>query len=719
MPHAVVEEELSLLANVLEKLDGEHDGEERPDYDELLTSLRDAVAAAKPEDQPPLVEQMHRVAALARQHGQGRSIPVDKGSPYFGHLRLNEDGRERDVLIGKVSHVDAKREVRIVDWRNAPVSRLYYCYDEGDEYQETFGTRPVKGTVEIRRSVTVDESQLRRVGSTEGTFVLRPDGGWKQAVSQAARLQGGQGTALRPRAEHKPRGRTKRPGQRRSARRGGGAPRKGAADRAQLGVGPDGLPREDKRLPEITALIDRPQFELITHPDSGLVVIRGGAGSGKTTVGLHRIAYLGYQYPERYRPDRMMVVVYNQALEAYIGQVLPALGFSGVRTATFSHWASSIRRRLVRGLPSHYAPLTPPVVSRAKKHPRILGALEEAASRVDGRSPTSIVEAWTEALTDRGLLRRHLVETERRPITDHNVEEIVEWSVRQHRELDERSERDSSRKASSAEGWLDVEDDALLLRLYQFLRGPLRSSSNRPFAYEHLMIDEAQDLSPVELAVLLQTTTRQSSITLAGDSAQRLDLDSGFESWEELFDDLGLDPLTVSPLEISYRSTAEIMEFAQVVLGDLADPQVTYRSTHSGAPVELLHLAHDGEAVAILGEALRELSTREPLASVAVVARYPERADMYYEGLLRSEVPRLRRVADQDFSFKPGVEVTDVRQVKGLEFDYVVLLDVDRSSYPATDTSRHLLHIGSTRAAHQLWLVCTRKPSPLLPSWLV
>jgi DNA helicase-2/ATP-dependent DNA helicase PcrA len=161
------------------------------------------------------------------------------------------------------------------------------------------------------------------------------------------------------------------------------------------------------------------------------------------------------------------------------------------------------------------------------------------------------------------------------------------------------------------------------------------------------------------------------------------------------------------------------MEFAQVVLGGLVDPQVSYRSTHSGAPVELLRLAHEGEVVAVLGEALRELATREPLASVAVVARYPERANIYYDGLLRSEVPRLRRVADQDFAFRPGVEVTDVRQVKGLEFDYVVLLDVDAFSYPATDVSRHLLHIGSTRAAHQLWLVCTDKPSPLLPESLL
>ena len=81
-------------------------------------------------------------------------------------------------------------------------------------------------------------------------------------------------------------------------------------------------------------------------------------------------------------------------------------------------------------------------------------------------------------------------------------------------------------------------------------------------------------------------------------------------------------------------------------------------------------------------EALRALVAREPRATVALLARHPEQADVYYEGLRRAEVPDLRRVRAQDFSFRPGVEVTDVRQVKGLEFDYVVMLDVNASQLP-------------------------------------
>jgi DNA helicase-2/ATP-dependent DNA helicase PcrA len=119
-----------------------------------------------------------------------------------------------------------------------------------------------------------------------------------------------------------------------------------------------------------------------------------------------------------------------------------------------------------------------------------------------------------------------------------------------------------------------------------------------------------------------------------------------------------------------------------------------------------------------LTESLRELMQSEPRASVAVVARYPEQADLYYRGLEKGEIPSLRRIAEQDFPFKPGIDVTDVRQVKGLEFDYVVLVEVSESAYPTDDEARHLLHIGATRAAHQLWVLTTGRPSPVLPEEL-
>jgi DNA helicase-2/ATP-dependent DNA helicase PcrA len=240
----------------------------------------------------------------------------------------------------------------------------------------------------------------------------------------------------------------------------------------------------------------------------------------------------------------------------------------------------------------------------------------------------------------------------------------------------------------------------------------LLSGKNR-LTYDHLVLDEVQDMSPLAVGVLLDTMGRGRPITLAGDTAQRIVKESGFVSWDCLFEELGLSERQVATLQVAYRSTAEIMEFSRYILGPLAEqsPQLP----RSGASVEIHRFTDPGQAVDFLGAALRDLALREPRANVALITRYATQASLYHEGLLKAEVPGLRLVLSEDFTFRPGCEVTEVRQVKGLEFDYVILLDVNADSYPETEDSRRLLHLGATRAAHQLWLVCTGPPSPLLP----
>ncbi len=166
-------------------------------------------------------------------------------------------------------------------------------------------------------------------------------------------------------------------------------------------------------------------------------------------------------------------------------------------------------------------------------------------------------------------------------------------------------------------------------------------------------------------------------------------------------------------LRLGYRSTEPIMTLARAIMGDEVR-QSPLQPTRAGAHVELLRFGQQGEAVALLAEALRDLRRREPLASVALIARHPATARAYARDLRQAEVPAVRLVADFDFSFAAGVEVTDVAQVKGLEFDYVVLLDASAASYPDNLESRHLLHIAATRAAHQLWILAVGEVSPIL-----
>src|SRR5215470_13386936 len=313
---AIIAEEEQLLAGTVARLGGapvEPVGDApQHDYDRELIELRDAIAEAKPEDLAPLVEQMARLSAIAARRGRSRTLPVDPMSPYFAHLRLRdraksengEEVKERDILIGKRGFVE-RGGVPIVDWRNAPVSKIYYRYEEGDDYDETEGGSRLEGLVTARRNLSIVQGRLRRIGCPQGTFVRDARGDWHEAAGDPRPvLQGGQGVASRPPrpAPVPPRGQKKR-----------------------LGIHAGSVPRADKHLPEIAALIDREQFDLITAPTSGLVLIQGGAGSGKTTVALHRVAYLSFADPHRFSAKKLLVVVPSVALSSYVAGVLPSL----------------------------------------------------------------------------------------------------------------------------------------------------------------------------------------------------------------------------------------------------------------------------------------------------------------------------------------------------------------------------------------------------------
>ena len=94
--HGIIEDELRILARVSTALtDLSRQTHGAPDFDDALLNLRDQIAEAKPEDLGPLVEQMMRITAIAQSYGKGRDLPVNPESPYFAHLRLQEDERSR------------------------------------------------------------------------------------------------------------------------------------------------------------------------------------------------------------------------------------------------------------------------------------------------------------------------------------------------------------------------------------------------------------------------------------------------------------------------------------------------------------------------------------------------------------------------------------------------------------------------------------------------
>ena len=198
---SIIAEEERLYGQVQARVAMGEEDDGRPqldgsDLDRDLLSLRDQISEARAEDLPPLIEQMTRLAALRARLGGGRSLPVDITSPYFAHMRLREHGKSRDVMIGKRGFIDRQSNVQIVDWRNAPISRIYYRYEEGDDYEEEIAGRRVEGMVEARRNISIAKGNLRRIGAPQGTYLKNASGGWVEAVGTLAPvLHGGMGKA--------------------------------------------------------------------------------------------------------------------------------------------------------------------------------------------------------------------------------------------------------------------------------------------------------------------------------------------------------------------------------------------------------------------------------------------------------------------------------------------------------------------------------------------
>ncbi len=763
---------------------------------EGIIELRDSLAETPPEVVPAVMAQMERMVLLhSQQDSHNPSNGYNLDTPYFAHIVLSENNRVRNLLIGNQNCFSTHLPCPIVDWKNAPISKIFYRYREGDEYVEDIGEKELEGELIKRRMLLIENGNLMRINWPGGILEdLSPEQGgsnnWRLVSQKTPRLESGHGKTLE---EIKVTGKS-------SLNAGG------KTDLSFSGY------RVDKHLRQITALVDPQQFEIITHSDYGIILIQGGAGSGKTTVALHRLAYLMTKKPQYFKPKTVLPIVFGHALANYMSRVLPALGVKGVVPQTYHKWISGLRQRVLPDLPGNYAENTPMDVIELKRHPlwlkyyleetkkrtlkfrelfevrlakveglnllleewgittglplipRLLSLLrwskgefaikkmtnhesrrmEKKLHNVLEQSFPEIFEAphllisqiWNDCLVNKELLFETVERLAPGEFSETQLTSSWNWAVRQYQKriaAGETIESDRVSLVDQVEVYgnkkfnfeddrcsLDEEDDSLLLILYQMLMGPIKSKNGKILSYSHLMLDEAQDFGPLEFQILVSLTPeKHPSVTLAGDMDQRIMLGRKLETWEESLSYLTLpdgskpDVTALSPLQIGYRSTDEIMKAAKKVIGEHS-VNTTWYSTRQGAPVNVFRFQESGAMVAFLADTLEDLCVREPLASIAVLTRTNEAALKLYEGLQRTDLANMRIIRDQEFSFTPGIDVTDISQTKGLEFDTVIIADADASTYGPDILSRQLLYVGLTRAAHQLWLLHCGNPSKLI-----
>jgi len=763
---------------------------------ENIIELRDSLVDTLPEDVPAVMAQMERMVLLHTQQDNHKFVSnFNLDTPYFAHIRLSEKSRTRDLLVGNQNCFSTHLPCPIVDWKNAPISKIFYRYREGDEYVEDIGDRELEGKLIARRMLLIEDGNLLRISWPGGVLEdLSQDkeriSKWRLVRLNTPKLESGQEKTLDDLKKNKnSKSKTDK-----------------ISNHSFSGY------RVDKHLRQITALVDPQQFEIITHSESGIILIQGGAGSGKTTVALHRLAYLMSKKPQYFKPKNVLPIVFGPAIANYMSKVLPALDVNGVSPKTYHKWVSSLRRRALPELPTNYSQNTPMDVIHIKRHPlwlefykqeitkrtkyfhelfeeklknfekndlvlnawealgnnplilrlqkllrwsedefyinsigklsnnrtskKLQNLLEQSCPELFQSPHLLVSQIWNDCLVNKELLTKTVNRIAPGEFNEIQLTSVWTWAVRQYQNRHESTEFFDSDNSSSFEKtenlsdehqnfydekkYLDEEDDSLLLLLYQFLMGPLKRKNGKTLKYTHLMLDEAQDFGALEFQLLVSLTDENlPSVTLAGDLDQRIMEGRKNETWEEALSHLTLpngkkpDVTALAPLKIGYRSTHEIMTVAKKII-DKQSVNTDWHSTRKGVPVEVFRFKERGSMVAFLADTLEDLIIREPFASVAVLVRSQETALSLFQGLQRTDLANMRYISDQEFSFTPGIDVTNISQTKGLEFDTVIIADVDASTYGPDIRSRQLLYVGVTRAAHQLWLLHCGNPSSLI-----
>lgn len=567
-------------------------------------------------------------------------------NPYFARIKLEEELPNGSTsLIEYKLGFSANTDLRIVDWRRAPISKLYYEYQEGSEYVEEILGRERIGTVLERVRVEINKGHLRSIQNRYGTFTWDPStASWQNKASGS-----------------------------------------------QRGKASDG------QLPEILSLITAEQFRSITVDANTAVLIQGVAGSGKTTVAIHRLSWLLHPDNSQLKPGDVEIVVLSPALRAYIQNSLPSAGVKDVAVRTYHEWSwrslktLSDAKDIVAARPS----ATPPIAaSRVKRSLALLKALE-AASNSRSPVPLRYARLQEELITILSQPDMILAHDDSRTLSSETISIAHRRTVENFRE-----------------GMLDWEDDALLLRLFQLRSGGTLTNSGVIGTYGHLVIDEVQDLSPLELATVISAVKEHKDLTLVGDTAQNLDVTQSFPGWEALRRhwNFNSEMSRYISLEVSHRSTLPIMRLANFI--QRQEPSKAER--HGRTPI-WFRCRDENQGIEHVLKWLTKASELFPTKIAAVLCASPEEAQFAYRMLQPTFGPRVRRGDSYSFSFEEGILVTDVRQVKGLEFYSVLVWNPSHRAYSTDELGQNLLYVAATRAEENLCLVTWERPSRHLP----
>ena len=681
-------------------------------------------------------------------------------NPYFGRVDFNEKlGVEEKIYIGKkgiTSTIDG--EEIVVDWR-APVADLYYSGTGGEAYYRApIGV--VEGDLNLKRKFLFNDKDLDKIFDESTNEII---------------INGEEGSEL-------------------------------VDEFLKINLEES----RGKKLKEVVATIQKEQNDIIRWPKNLPIIVQGSAGSGKTTIALHRLAYLLYRYRESMEGKDILVLAPNKLFLDYISDILPTLGSNDVKQTTFQELVMKTLKlkgkiktkddklKELIEIEDHREKQSIVNASRVKGNlifktiiDRYIALLESSSLEIE-----DILMDGYILFSKREIMRLYLKDLQSYPINrrkdeikrylslklKERIESLIiqidrEWDIkikevkneledgelRRHKLIDIYNERDSLKEhikhdakkamneyfknwrgitcsdiyinlfkddqvfeiatgnripkalaeyikyeviSNHEKGIIDEDDLPVLFYIHMLLEGIDEKSK-----YKHIVVDEAQDYSPFQI-YLINSLSMGNSLTLVGDLAQGIYHYKGIRTWKDITEGVFDGKATFITLSQSYRSTVEIIEFANSALHaqglGLKSAKPVLR--HGDKP-EVIKSVSRRESVRLIEEIVKRLNSKGK-HSIAVITK------TYNEGKLLEK--ELKKHTDLEFTLIKGNEKespkTDIVVIpayltKGLEFDGTIIYNPTEKNYPDNILNQRLLYVALTRALHSEFIITEEKLS--------
>lgn len=610
-----------------------------------------------------------------------------KESPYFGKVNFEDDGYAEQIYVGRYGLTpEGSFDAAIVDWR-APVASLFYKGTLGEtSYKSPNGEVPVD--ILARRQIMIKKGKL------EGFFDSDVD--VKDDILQMI-LSSNAG----------------------------------------------------EKLKDIVMTIQKEQDEIIREERMKVVVVNGVAGSGKTTIALHRVAYLLYNFREQLG-DKVLILGPNDIFIDYIGDVLPTLGESNVNQQTFAHFAIneiglnepvvdftayleevlkgneeiineikykageefiSILDKKCEELEANYFDFKPakffdeevvsleeinelfekhykymPLFRRSQKVKRVITSkLKDKRDELVRNLNVEVKEKLASLSEEQLVIEQNNIEFQRRIRVREIVRELMEQKNNLDAWIDNESIVDIYKEFTNTEQ-LSYLDLPAILYLMIKLDGKKTKQD-----IKHIVIDEAQDYSMLQFIVLKELTGCR-SYTIVGDANQRLikvEEEPAMLKLKSLFGGF----VKNYALNKSYRSTFQIMEYASKLLDENAIVPFVRKGKYD---VEEVEVNDQDDLIDTILESLEDYDD-ENYDNIAIITKDKEE--------LKKIAPELKKFTKllafdrEDIIYRGGKVIVPSYYAKGLEFDGVIIVNFD------DNTEDLVKYIMATRALHRLKII--------------